>query len=218
MALNAFTPFTVFINTELIPPNEEPKSFKDLLNPKWKGKISITQPEIYGNTYFLYVAFGPDGTNELSEDYWKAFGEQVVMIGDIAEAQQRVASGEFYICVEPDTQTQVTLLKAGSPVKAIEMSEGTIALTGAGFMMVDKAPHPNAALLFINWVLSKEGSLFFADERPQIPLRLDVTPTNPMPTAIVKTHYQKLVPFGDDQMRKVLEYKAAEYFKKLWAK
>ena len=148
--------YGVAINTDLVPEAEEPKSWKDITDPKWKGKIisdEMTVPS-GGQSWFAVMldAFG--------EDYHKAMAKNELQYDrSIVEKAKRVARGEFAISI-PFNLSELKDLE-GLPVKGIIPEEG-MPYTPISVAMVKGGANPNAAKLFLNYLISPEGQLHFA--------------------------------------------------------
>ena len=213
---NGVAPNPIFINTNLVPPGQEPKSYKDLLDPKWKGKIAMPSPELDGEIYLLYNTIGPEGTNVLDMDYFKALGEQVVVVPSHKEAMGRVATGEFAISFNfVITVANQLIVDGGAPCKSVQMEEGTIVDTAGEYVIAAKGPNPYAALFFANWMLTREGVIFYARERPQVPRRHDVELLDPLPAAIL-TPLVKAIPFPPSLYPKMIQQKKDRVIEILW--
>jgi iron(III) transport system substrate-binding protein len=136
-------------------------SFDDLLDPKWKGKIGLSDPRVAGSGLsvwsFLWQIKG--------EEYLKKLALQELFVSQnlrqIAEALAKgrlaVALGIGFAQIEP-------FMKAGLPVKDLpEPREGLPSSNGYGTLgIVKNPPHPNATKVFVNWLLSKEGQELYA--------------------------------------------------------
>jgi iron(III) transport system substrate-binding protein len=149
-------PYGILINTRLVPPELEPKSWLDLLDPRWKGKILGYNYWVSGSgaTWFgvMQDAFGLQ--------YHEKMALQNVQFGiQVRENPRRVARGEFAIFV-PFTITDMGALE-GLPLKAIVPREG-LAYTPYSLTMIKGAPHPNAARLLMNFFLEPEAQLVYA--------------------------------------------------------
>ena len=148
--------YGIAVNTDLVPPDQEPKSWKDLADPKWKGKIvtdEMTVPSA-GQSWFAVTldAFG--------EDFHKAMATQDLQYDrDTRNRAKRVARGEFAFATPFNLAELVDL--EGLPVKGIVPEEGS-PYTPIGVAMIKGAPHPNAARLFMDYLLSPEGQIIFA--------------------------------------------------------
>jgi iron(III) transport system substrate-binding protein len=145
------------INTKLIPEGEGPTGWRDLIDPKWKGKILMDDPRSIGGGYLmfyvLYEKFGREFTEKLAE-------QQPLLTNEPREAIRRVARGEKAILM-PVVLADTLELK-GLPIKAVVPSEGTL-YNQTGTTVLKNAPHPNAAKVFLNYVLSNEAQTIFAN-------------------------------------------------------
>ena len=145
---------TAVINTKLVRPEDEPKSFLDFINAKWKGKKLVTAPpRVSWPLVYLHVML-PD---TLNEDYFRALGKQdMLMVATMRDEATAVARGEAYAAVSTSVPIANSLIVSGAPLKPLTMREGTI----SSFPVVSvpkNAPHPNAARVFVNWWISPEG-------------------------------------------------------------
>jgi ABC-type Fe3+ transport system substrate-binding protein len=153
-AVVALTVLESFIyNTKMIPPNQVPKSFADLLDPKWKGKIASTNYQgLFGNYLGVDAMMGHAGMLA----YYRKFSQQVAGLMTCGDTD-RVASGEFLIfgldC--GDHQTRLAQRK-GQPLGIIHPSEGTAIYAFAPGIPLTAA-HPAAARLFIAYLLTRDG-------------------------------------------------------------
>src|SRR5262249_7969306 len=137
-------------NTSLIPPAEAPKTMSDLLNPKWKGKMSIAGT----STGVRWVGSTLD---TLGREFLNKMAEQDVTVQNMSGAALAglVASGE--VPLSPTIfDADVTVAKQkGAPIewRPLDPVVTTVGYSG----LSSKAPHPHAALLFLDYVHSKEG-------------------------------------------------------------
>ncbi len=159
-------------NTELVKPGEI-KAYKDLLNPKWKGRIIMNDPTIAGagSRWFAVVADKYTGL-----DYMRALVKQEpVITRDQRLQMEGLARGKYAIAIGAQPDILESFIKVGSPVKPLVPEEGTWLGGGPGLICYfDRAPHPNATKVFINWLLSKEGQTFYSKTVGAESARLDV--------------------------------------------
>jgi len=151
---------SIYYNTNLVKPGEI-KSVWDFLNPKWKGKIGardIRQPGP-GNGAMRFFYYSP----KIGADFIKRlFGQMdVALFRDTRQGVDWLANGKFAICFFCSADEVRKANAQGLPVDTFgAMSEGAglVSLYGT-IVMPTNAPHPNAARVFINWFLSRDGQL-----------------------------------------------------------
>ncbi len=155
--------YGILVNTNLVKPADEPKSWKDLLADKWKGKILSDDPRAIGGAQVVFFAthdaFGLDFNQKLA-------AQNLVLSRDLRNDERRVARGEFPIYI-PE-QFAFSLDLKGLPVKLILPQEGSPYI-GIVSVILRNAPHPNAARVFINHLLEVETQLLYA-KGGQIPV------------------------------------------------
>jgi ABC-type Fe3+ transport system substrate-binding protein len=166
-------------NSKLVD-SKEFKSYWDLLNPKWKGKIEVRDIREAGpgagNTRFFYYhsELGPPFIRKL-------FGEMdATLFRDFRQGPDWLATGKFSICFFCDVDV---LKQQGLPVdtfgpRVFKEGGGLVQQFGT-LSLVDRAPHPNAAKVFINWLLSRRGQIALQKsqanaESPADSLRIDI--------------------------------------------
>ena len=151
-------------NSKLLNPNEF-KSYWDFLNPKLKGKIvSIDVRKIRGagspwQYLYYHSQLGPEYIRRL-------YGEMdVTMTADLRQAVDWLATGKFALILPSQGSVTAKAKNQGLPVDEFEpyhLKEGVNISSAFGQLtLVNRAPHPNAAKVFINWLLSREGQIVF---------------------------------------------------------
>jgi iron(III) transport system substrate-binding protein len=169
------TIFTVAVNTNLVPPDQEPKKWSDLFDPKWQGKLEMDDPRGSGpgGTILsgLEALYGPDDVDRKLAAQNLFFATQA---GPLLDA---LARGEYAVYLSASHADIIAQRLAGAPVKLIKPEEG-IGITPINQGIVKNAPHPNAAKLWIEWSLSEEGQKLLADQGYG-PVRQGIKPTQP---------------------------------------
>jgi iron(III) transport system substrate-binding protein len=160
---------TFFINTQLLSPPQEPRSYKDLLSSNWKGRIVIQDPSKGGRGSGWFRAV----YKELGLDYMKALAKQVVIVANTNDSVDAVARGQYPLAVAPATNRGRQLIHEGAPVKFSHPAEGSH-ITTNGICLIANGPHPNAAKVFVNWFFGKEGQMIYAPNQNAISVRRDV--------------------------------------------
>jgi iron(III) transport system substrate-binding protein len=152
---------------------EDLKSYDDLLNPKWRGKIGILDPRTPGagdsNWAYIWLVKG--------EDYLRKLAAQNLVIGrDQRVLGESLAKGKVALVIGLTYYSLLPFVQAGLPVKPVPLlKEGSFGTGGSGNVMIIKnPPHPNANKIFINWLLGKEGQEITTRAMGQATRRLDV--------------------------------------------
>ena len=168
----------ISINTDLVKEGEI-TSFEDILAPKWKGKIVINDPSVggHGAEWFQFMMLGPTYGKEKGRGYvMKLIEQNPVMNRDQRLQTEWLARGKSLIGIGIEPSEIEKMAKLGAPVKVISVKEGSPLSSGPlNVMVFDRAPHPNAAKLFVNWVLSREGGEIMSKYSGYLSARLDVS-------------------------------------------
>lgn len=202
----------LFINTDQVKPDEM-RSAKDLLNPKWRGKISTEDPTTTGSGANSAARFYHD----LGEDFVrKLYIEQkTVRTRERRQMSDWLARGTQPICLSCREDDVRPLIKEGFKILEIfELADMPGSINGSPWMLTlaNRAPNPNAAQLFANWILSKEGLGIYARGYGSVSMRTDIDETNLNPGNIPK----KGVKYFDDTDWKWIVTGRQEYREKVW--
>jgi iron(III) transport system substrate-binding protein len=155
-------------NTRNVSKTSVPKSYADLLRPEWKGQIGMeSKPYEWFGT--MIKAMG----DEKGLSFMRGLSKQAELRTGRNLVAQLVAAGEFKAGLTAYSQTFETLKPAGAPVDWVYLNPVFANIHPVGISA--KAPHPNAARLFIDFVLSKRGQELIRGMK-RIPDRIDTPP------------------------------------------
>jgi iron(III) transport system substrate-binding protein len=198
-------------NTKLVEPKEF-KSYKDILNPKWKGKIVSLDPRDTGlGATMQFYYYSP----EIGADFMKKFfgTMDITYSKNFRQMTDWLAQGKFAICM--GCKDSMRAKRQGLPVDDFDTNrwkEGSSFSAGGGSVsLMNQAPHPNAAKVFLNWFLSRKGQMALQklgdpddpanSRRIDIP-KDDIPPDNRMQPGVkyfdvVKPEYGDMKPIFD---------------------
>jgi iron(III) transport system substrate-binding protein len=166
-------------NTKLLDPKEV-QSWWDLLKPRFKGKLVTFDPRVAGGggETFMFFYYTP----ALGEKFITRILTEtdILMTRDLQQGTDWLASGKVVFQIGSG-QPVMKANKQGLPVDLMPhaMKEGEIMGGGSCCLAVmSKAPHPNAARLFVNWVLSREGEIAWQKYTEVNSLRVDIPKTD----------------------------------------
>ena len=143
-------------NRNLVKPSDAPKTYQDLLDPKWKGKMMF-DPE----AAFIMAAMEQSWGKEKARDYLSKLARQdLIFRRGTTLTSQLIAAGEQPIAIAINAETTADMRDKGAPLGFSVLPPRIIKPNG--FFAAKKAPHPHAALLFTDWALSEEGQKVLA--------------------------------------------------------
>jgi iron(III) transport system substrate-binding protein len=145
-----FTLSVMAYNPKIIKPEDAPKSFRDLLDPKWTGKIVKAHPGYSGTIMTATYQMSRD----LGWGYFEKLGKQRVMqVQSAADPPKKVAVGERPIMADGGEYLVLTMRETGSPIEVIYPAEGAPQIVGQA-AVAKRAPNPNAARLLAIYLFS----------------------------------------------------------------
>jgi iron(III) transport system substrate-binding protein len=150
---------TIGYNTNLVKPEEAPKSYADLLDAKWQGKIVKAHPGYSGAIMTATFVL----SRELGWDYFERLAQQkVLQVQSAADPPKKLLLGERAVMADGNDYNLVLLKEQGKPVEVVYASEGSpLIIVPSGVFR--NAPNPNAARLFQSFFFSPEGQQLLVD-------------------------------------------------------
>ncbi len=186
LRLASFVSDLFYINTRYVK-LEEFKSKEDFLDPKWKGKISVAAP--YGGgpgkttAAKLQVLFGDEFVKKLYVD------QKPAITRNTRQQADWLALGKYPISLDADSEAVAKLQQDGFPIVGVHGlpgMPGTIGGANSHLSIANKAPHPNTARLFVNWIASREVLELFSRVTLYPTLRNDIDESFLSPERIPK--------------------------------
>ena len=175
----SMTPYqrgTLFYNKNQVK-GEDIKSYKDLLDPKWKDKLQMDDPRRPGpgQATFIFFYLQPD----LGADFIRALAKQNITVQDDYQQEiDMVGQGRAPMMIGAVDYLAEARIRQGVPIGIVpstQLKEGTDVSAASGDVsVVNKAPHPNAAKVYVNWLLTKEEQTAYAKANDFTDARVDV--------------------------------------------
>jgi len=163
--------YGLVVNAALVPREQEPRSWADLVQPRWKEKMNMQDPRSGGGgfTWFVGMLLHPS----LGEPYLRKMAAQKIFFARTNDlAQSLMIRGEHQLVIAGTDERASKDRVKGAPIKFLRPKEGVFH-SRVGFGIVKDAPHSNAAKLYIETALSEAGQKIIG-ETGYIPVRTDV--------------------------------------------
>lgn len=129
------------------------KSWKDLTDPRWKGKIALTDPKTTTNVVSWLILM----RDTYGVDWIKTFSGQYKIVNSAVPGVQQAAAGAFQIVVPTVVNHSTDVRAQGAPLEVLR-PEGPAHALEVAIALPLKPPHPNAARLYVNWKLGQAGA------------------------------------------------------------
>ena len=195
-------------NTNLVKPEEAPKSFADLLDAKWMGKMVKAHPAYSGTimtaTFQIVREFGWQYLEKLAQ-------QKVMQVQSSTDPPKKLALGERAVMADGNDYNVIQLKEAGQPVEVVYPAEGTPLVTGPSGVFAS-APNPNAARLFQNWLHSLEAQQLLVDFARQHSVH-PLAKEKPGVRRLDEIKLWKDDPAGVEQMSEQIKARYAQIFK-----
>ena len=163
------TPLVLAFNSRLVAPEDAPRTYQDLLQPKWRGKMNFGSDEYAWYSVMLDGMGKPKGL-----DFMKALARQQLHIpgGSSIMRVQLMLAGESAIVIAARGRRVTELKEKSAPIDYRLLDPYPAEPNGLALMR--RSSHPHASMLFIDWMLSEEGQTVLAQQIPRITLRKGV--------------------------------------------
>ena len=168
----------VTINTEVVKDGQI-KSLTDLLDARWKGKLLLPDVRVMGDAFWpmtsARLSLGDDVIKRLFVD------QEPILSRDTRQMAEFMVRGRYPIGlgVNPLLLGQFQKQGLGKNLKLVHLPEIDVVSFSSTLWLVNRAPHPNAAKVLINWLLTKDAQIHWAKEVEQNSRRAGVEPGNP---------------------------------------
>jgi ABC-type Fe3+ transport system substrate-binding protein len=169
---------TPAFNTALVPKGSEPKTYADLLDPKWKGRMAwSSQATVPAAAGFIGVVLASMGEDKGMDYLHRLAGQNIAALGVSArEVLDQVIAGEYSVALQTFNNHSVISAAQGASVQWIAMNPSLAYFSVVG--LTKGAPHENAAKLLIDFLISEEGQKLYRDA-DYMPVDPAVPPRDP---------------------------------------
>jgi iron(III) transport system substrate-binding protein len=176
------TPYVLAYNTQKVSAADAPKHWRDLADPKWKGKLVHAHPGYSGVVMTGIVGLLP---GQGGWDYYAALAKnQPLVVQSAEDPPMKVAGGEAWVGVAGEYNFY-RRAKKGDPIAIVFPEEGVPFVSSANAILA-KAPHPNAAKVFTDFLFDKEAQQILADDGLYVPNEAVTYPKDKRPLKELK--------------------------------
>jgi iron(III) transport system substrate-binding protein len=195
-------------NTAQVKAEDAPKSFADLLDPKWAGKMIKAHPAYSGTIMTATFQIARD----LGWDYFEKLAKQRIMqVQSSTDPPKKLALGERSVMADGNDYNLIQLKEQGAPVEVVYPTEGTPLIVGPSAIF-RSAPNPNAARLFHNWLHSLEAQQLLVDFARQHSVHAQVT-EKPGRRKLSEIKLMKDDPVGVEKSAEEIKARYSQIFK-----
>jgi iron(III) transport system substrate-binding protein len=195
-------------NTNLVKPEDAPKSFMDLLDPKWKGKLVKAHPGYSGTIMTATYQIARD----LGWEYFEKLSKQnVLQVQSSVDPPKKLALGERHAMADGNDFNLIQLKEQGQPVEVVYPTEGSPLIVCPNAVM-KAAPNPNAARLFQSYLFSREGQQLLCDFAAQHSAHPQVS-AKPGRPVLAKIKVMKDDPVAVEAQAEQIKARYVQYFK-----
>jgi len=189
-------------NTDMIKDGEL-AGYKDLVKPQYKGKIAMGDPSLTGapNALFTHLGFDLWSADESIQYLRQLLTQQdAVLSSDGRQIIEWVARGKYALGLAGQQQAVAEFVALGAPINVLIQKEGHLIDAAGGALSVPKKmPHPNATVIFVNWLLTKEGETLLA-KGYGFPSLLKAASTEGISPILLAKPGEKLFPLSEEQL------------------
>lgn len=190
----------VALNPQLVKTGEI-RSHVDLLNSKWRGKMVVSDPRIGGpgiatmGFWYLHPDLGKDFIRKFFKD------RKLTISRNYRQTLEWVAKGRYSLAVGPSELLSTELIAKQLPLRLLHsdrLKEGGLLNAGFGsVVLLNRAPHPNAAKVYINWLLSRDGQAKYSKASGYPSRRMDVSRDQFDPGSLPKEGERYILGYGE---------------------
>ena len=195
-------------NTNLVAREDAPKSYADLLDPKWMGKIIKAHPAYAGSIMTATFQISRD----LGWEYFEKLAKQKVMqVQSSTDPPKKLALGERAVMADGNDYNLIQVKEQGAPVEVVYATEGTPLITAPSGVFKN-APNPNAARLFYGWLHGIEAQQLLVDFARQHSVHAQVT-EKPGRRRLADIKLMQDDPAGVEKMSEAIKTRYSQIFK-----
>jgi iron(III) transport system substrate-binding protein len=166
--------FIVAWNTNLVSSGDRPRTYEDLADSKWKGKIAMEPSDVdwwYGLSRYLRLK--AKWSQVRIERMWRGIAANALIVSSHTTQVNLLAAGQFAVCVSCHSHSTKDLIEKGAPL-AFRPLVQPVAQRPQGVGIVQRLRHPASALLFYDWLLTKGGGQRALQQNHIDPARTDM--------------------------------------------